>query len=79
MKTQCVYSKSLASARKTTNKHGVITGLAARGVCLKSRFIASSTMRGKHVIVRSLAWGLNGSVFRFSERAGAQSQALGQL
>lgn len=54
-------------------------GCVARVVCLKSRFIASPTMRGKQIIVMSLAWGLNGAVFQFSERTCAQSQALGQI
>lgn len=74
----CVIRKLGIFARKTTHT-AQSRGCVARVVCLKSRFIASLTTRGKHIIVMSLAWGLNGSVFQCSERASAQSQALGQI
>lgn len=74
----CLIRKLGISARKTTHT-AQSPGCVARVLCLKSRFIASPTTRERHIIVMSLAWGLNGSVFQCSERASAQGQALGQI
>lgn len=65
-------------SEKPHTQHNRRAALLGR-VSLKSRFIASPTTRGKHIIVMSLAWGLNGSVFQCSERASARSPAPGQV